>query len=337
VAAGAASTRIWKSCSELAITNWRKPAIRLAAGLVAIVLAAAVTRPIVHVVSTALRERAFAKLSPAWEPAAVEDTSRLNRTRVRATVTLPEDEASAIEMLRRLLRDARERHLSISIAGARHSMGGQTFAPDGIVVDMRPLRGMSLDDQGTLLHVQAGARWEDVIPFLGARGLSVSITQSDSPFTVGGSLSVNCHGWQNDRPPVASTVESFRLLLADGRIIRCSRTENSEIFSAALGGYGLFGVILDADLRVVPDARYRVERKLVPSAGYVEALDAAVRSGPVGLAFGRLNVTRRRFLEDAELTTFVRASDASPGEPIVEPAPWTVVARALDRSLSLDQ
>jgi FAD/FMN-containing dehydrogenase len=105
--------------------------------------------------------------------------------------------------------------------------------------------------------------------------------------------------------------------------VRCSRTENPELFSAALGGYGLFGVILDAELRVVPDARYRIERKLVRSVDYLEALDATVRSGPVGLAYGRLNVTRHRFLEEAELTTFVRTSAAPPGDPIVELAPWT--------------
>jgi FAD/FMN-containing dehydrogenase len=203
-------------------------------------------------------------------------------------------------------------------------MGGHTFTPDGIVVDMQPLRAMSLDEQQKLLHVQAGAKWENVIPFLGAHGLSVSIMQSDSPFTVGGSLSVNCHGWQNDRPPISSTVESFRLLLADGRIVRCSRTENPELFSAALGGYGLFGVILDAELRVVPNVRYRIERKLVPSRDYVRSLDAVVRSAAVGLAYGRLNVTRRRFLEEAEVTTFVRTSDAPAGEPIVELAPWAV-------------
>ena len=299
----------------------RRKALYLAAGAVAILVVAA-TRPVLHVARTALREHAFAKLTPAWGSTGVEDISRLERTRVRAAVTLPAEETAAIETLRGLLGEARERRSSISIAGARHTMGGQTFAPDGVVVDMLPLRAMSFDAQRKLLQVQAGARWEDVIPFLGARGLSVSVMQSDSPFTVGGSLSVNCHGWQNDRPPLASTVESFRLLLADGRIIRCSRTENPEIFSAALGGYGLLGVILDAELKVVPDARYRIERRLVRSADYLRELDAAVRAGPVGLAFGRLNVTRRRFLEEAELTTFVRTSDAPAGAPIEELAPW---------------
>jgi FAD/FMN-containing dehydrogenase len=300
----------------------RRRAARIAAGTVGLLIVLALARPVVHVARTAFREREFETLVPAWGPDRVEDFSRLDATRVRAIERLPAEETAAIDMLRRLLREASKEHLRVSIAGARHSMGGQTFTPAGIVVDMLPFRAMSLDEERRVLRVQAGAKWEDVIPYLGARGLSVSIMQSDSAFTVGGSLAVNCHGWQNDRPPIASTVESFRLMLADGRIVRSSRTENKDLFSAAIGGYGLLGVILDVELRVMPDARYRIERHLVLSKDYVHALDAAVRADPVGLAFGRLNVSSRRFLQDAELTTFVTTSNAPPGEPIVELAPW---------------
>jgi FAD/FMN-containing dehydrogenase len=299
----------------------------MAAG-VAVVAAAVLARPIVHIARTAVRERAFAAVPPAWTLDAVEDASRLDSTPVRRIVRLPESEGAAVELLRRVLLDARAEHVPVSIAGARHSMGGQTFVRDGIVVDMLALHRMDLDESRRLLHVQAGAKWEDVIPFLSARGLSVAVMQSDSPFTVGGSLSVNCHGWQSDRPPIASTVESLRLLLADGRIVRCSRSENPELFAAVLGGYGLFGIILDADLKVVPNVRYRVAHRLVSSAGYSDALAEAIRSQPVGLAYGRLNVTRRHFLERAMLTTFVRTSEASPAEPMVELAPW---AASLER------
>ncbi len=295
--------------------------------LVALSLALS-AHPVVRIARTAVRENALAPLVPAWVAGGVEDASRLDSTPVLRIVRLPGEEAAAVEMLRRVLVDARARHVPVSIAGARHSMGGQTVTSGGIVVDMLPLQGMELDESRRVLHVQAGARWEEVIPFLGAHGLSVSVMQSDSPFTVGGSLSVNCHGWQNDRPPIASTVESFRLMLADGRIVRCSRTENAELFAAALGGYGLFGIILDADLSVVPDARYRIEHTRVGSAEYVEALDARVRSAPVGLAYGRLNVTRERFLERAVLTTYVRTSDAPAGERIADLAAW---AASLER------
>ena len=88
--------------------------------------------------------------------------------------------------------------------------------------------------------------------------------QSDNSFTVGGSLSVNCHGWQYSRPPIASTVESFRLMKADGDIVRCSRTENQELFSLVLGGYGLCGIILEADIRVVRNERLRLQQAIAP-------------------------------------------------------------------------
>jgi FAD/FMN-containing dehydrogenase len=307
--------------------------------VVVVATLAVIARPVVHIARTAARENVLVHFAPAWAPGGIEDASRLDRTPVLRIVSLPGEEGAAVELLRRVLDDARTRHLPVSIAGARHSMGGQTVTSGGIVVDMLPLHDMQLDQSRRVLHVQAGARWEEVIPFLGAHGLAVSVMQSDSPFTVGGSLSVNCHGWQNDRPPIASTVESFRLMLADGRVVRCSRTEHPELFAAALGGYGLFGIILDADLSVVPDAHYRVEHTRIGSTKYVEALDASVRSDPVGLAYGRLNVTRDAFLERAVLTTYVRTSDVPAGEPIVELAPrasaWRSFSGARGRSFRL--
>jgi FAD/FMN-containing dehydrogenase len=119
---------------------------------------------------------------------------------------------------------------------------------------------MSLDSGRRILMVGAGARWAEIVPFLDHQGFAVAVMQSNNDFTVGGSLSVNCHGWQHNSRPIASTVESFRPAAATGKIMTCSRTENPELFSLVLGGYGLFGVILDVRLRVVPNEFYRAER-----------------------------------------------------------------------------
>ena len=51
--------------------------------------------------------------------------------------------------------------------------------------------------------------------------------------------------------PFGSTVRSIRLMLADGQIVNCSRTENPELFGLAMGGYGLVGVILDLEADMV--------------------------------------------------------------------------------------
>ncbi len=80
--------------------------------------------------------------------------------------------------------------------------------------------------------------------------------QGPNVFTVGGSMSVNAHGWDMRHGPVAASVEWFRIMLADGSIQRCSREENTELFHLVLGGYGLFGVIFDVGLRITDNAGY---------------------------------------------------------------------------------
>src|SRR5256885_8495898 len=47
------------------------------------------------------------------------------------------------------------------------------------------------------------------------------------------------------------------MITADGKTIRCSREENSELFRLAIGGYGIFGLIDTATLRLVPRQKLR--------------------------------------------------------------------------------
>jgi FAD/FMN-containing dehydrogenase len=106
------------------------------------------------------------------------------------------------------------------------------------------------------------------------------------------------------------------LLAADGRIVHCSRTENRELFALVLGGYGLFGIILDAELSTVPNERYRVARYATTSDGYSALFARRVTDATdVGMAYGRLSVTPDGFLRDAMLTVF-RRSDARDDVPI---------------------
>lgn len=232
----------------------------------------------------------------------VDDASRLNRTAVAEVWSIPEEPHAAEAQLAALLARARETNTKVSIGGARHSMGGHTISPGGIFVDMRPFDAMRFDPQRRILHVGAGATWARIIPFLDARGLSVGVVQSNNSFSVGGSISVNCHGWVYGQPPICSTVEALRIMTADGAVHRCSREENSELFSLALGGYGLFGVILDVELRVVPNACYWSDQVVVPFADAVPLLEEAVRGVPdVAMFYARLDVTPDSLFDEAIL------------------------------------
>ena len=104
---------------------------------------------------------------------------------------------------------------------------------------------------------------------------------------------------------------------ADGGIVRCSREENAELFSLALGGYGLFGIILDANLRVVPNARYRLEQFVVPVERALEAFRRKVEEQPdVAMVYARMNIVPADFLEDVIISVFYR--DPAPDGSVPE-------------------
>jgi FAD/FMN-containing dehydrogenase len=266
----------------------------------------------------------------------LDDASRLNSTAVREVWPAPADPEQAEKQLADLLKRAARDGLRVSIAGARHSMGGHTIYPDGVVIDMTPFRRLEFDEEREILRAGSGATWSEILPFLDARRRSVAVMQSNNSFTVGGSLSVNCHGWQYGQAPIASTVESFRLMKADGSITRCSREQNSELFSLVLGGYGLFGIILDAELRVVPNVAYRLDRYVVPVDQSLATYQEKVLQTPGGeMVYARLNIVPDHFFEDVILNVFSKDTSGAPIPKLTEPG-LKKIRRAIFRGSAED-
>ena len=186
--------------------------------------------------------------------------SQLNRTRVRELL-----KPRSRDELVQIVQSAAQKRLPISVAGCRHSMGGQQFATDSICVDIRSLdRVISFDRERGLIEAEAGIQWPELIrAYLEAQGetkqqwgIAQKQTGADT-FTLGGSLSSNVHGRGLTMKPLISNVEAFTLIAADGKLIRCSRSENEELFRLAIGGYGLFGLIGSVTLRLVPRRKLR--------------------------------------------------------------------------------
>src|SRR6266487_3441334 len=186
--------------------------------------------------------------------------SQLNRTRVRELLR-----PRTRDELAEIVHSASRKGLPISLSGCRHSMGGQQFATDSICIDTRSLdRVISFDQEHGLIETEAGIQWPKLIrTYLAAQGDSAKqwgIAQKQTgadTFTLGGSLSSNVHGRGLAMKPLISNVESFTLVNADGKSIRCSRDENNELFRAAIGGYGLFGLIESVRLRLIPRQKLR--------------------------------------------------------------------------------
>ena len=172
---------------------------------------------------------------------------------------------ATLDELRKVLASARSDQLPVCIAGGRHAMGGQQFVSGGVMVDTRQLnRVLNLDVGSGIVEVEAGIQWPALIDHLlhQQRGLERvwTIPQKQTGadrLCLGGCLSANVHGRGLAMKPFVADVESFSILTAGGNLRTCSRSENSELFRLAIGGYGLFGTIYSVQLRLLPRRKLR--------------------------------------------------------------------------------
>ncbi len=180
--------------------------------------------------------------------------SQLNETVV--------DEIVAVESLsstQNAIAQAAADGKPVAIAGGRHAMGGQQFCTGGRLLDTRGMaQVLSFDREAGLIEVEAGIQWPALIDYLSAVqgdrepqwGIAQKQTGADR-LSIGGAIAANVHGRGLAMRPLISNIESFVLVDAEGQALTCSREENSELFRLATGGYGLFGCIYSAKLRLV--------------------------------------------------------------------------------------
>lgn len=233
----------------------------------------------------------------------INDVSRLNPTRI-----LDVQSHQDVGGIKTALKYAQEHDLKISIAGKQHSMGGHTFYEDAVVLDMTEFNEiLAVDPLRKTVIVQSGATWDQVIEQIHPHGLALKVLQDYSGFTVGGSMSVNVHQSDPHFGPMVETIESFRLLTADGEILQVSREENPDLFSLVIGGYGLFGVILDATLQLTDDGVYQKEERIVAIEDYNDIFRRVQSQKDIENVFARLSfVPGDRFLKDLAVTVHRR-------------------------------
>ena len=246
----------------------------------------------------------------------VNDASRLNPTPVyRHWIVGTDEQSFFIERLRQELKDAVLAKRPVAVAAARHSMGGQSIPRDGTAITMQTFR-CEPDTRAKTYLVDAGTRWHQVISTLDPLGFSPAVMQSNADFGVASTFCVNAHGWPVPYGPFGSTVRSFKLMLADGTIVTCSRTENSELFGLAMGGYGYFGIILELEVDMVANLLLQPAFEAMPAEVFAQKFTDAI-DGDTGvkMAYGRLNVDRARFFREALMITYRALPTPADGLP----------------------
>jgi FAD/FMN-containing dehydrogenase len=112
-------------------------------------------------------------------------------------------------------------------------------------------RFIAFDAQTGILACEAGVSLEEIIEHLAPRGWFPMITPGTKFVTIGGWIANDVHGKAHHADgSFVSCVIDFTIMLADGRILRASREENSDLFWGNFGGLGLLGTILTATIQL---------------------------------------------------------------------------------------
>lgn len=138
--------------------------------------------------------------------------------------------------------------------GQGMSQSGQSVPRSGISLDLRALNAVGEPNtvQGTI-SVEPGATWREVLARTAARGFRPPVMPLNLDLSVGGTLSAGGFGSSSFRHGVAAgNVAQLEVVTGKGELVVASRSEAPAVFGSVLGGLGRVGVIVRAELELVP-------------------------------------------------------------------------------------
>ncbi|MBI2923364.1 MAG: FAD-binding oxidoreductase [Planctomycetes bacterium] len=162
--------------------------------------------------------------------------------------------ARSAEQVAAVLSAAQARRVPVTTRGGGLTTEGESVAFGGLQLDMTGMSRMVwVDREKMLARVQGGMFWHDMAEVLRRQGLDYISAPLNFTSSVGGTLAVGgidvnaCrHGCSADQ------CVAMEVVTPTGQIVECSEDRNPELFERVLLGYGQFGVVTEATMRVRP-------------------------------------------------------------------------------------
>jgi FAD/FMN-containing dehydrogenase len=147
---------------------------------------------------------------------------------------------------------ARENELLLSIRGGGHNIAGNAVCEGGMMIDLSGMNSVKVDEAARKANVGPGARLADFDREAQASGLAtplgINSTTGVAGLTLGGGF-----GWlSREYGMTVDNLLSADVVTADGRQVRASETENSDLFWGLRGGGGNFGIVTNFEFQLFP-------------------------------------------------------------------------------------
>ena len=178
---------------------------------------------------------------------------------------------STVAQLRQIFEWAAQNNRSIGLRGGGNSYGDAAMNDESIVLDLtRMNRILDWDPENGRIKVEPGVTLNRVWEYVVEDGWWVPVATGTAKITIGGGAAMNVHGknaWKMGT--FGEHIYEFDLMLPNGKIKTCSREQNSDLFHAAIGGFGMLGCFtsLTLHLKRVYSGLLHVEALTKPNLG----------------------------------------------------------------------
>ena len=169
---------------------------------------------------------------------------------------------------------ARKHNLSVSVRSGGYDWAGRSVRDGGIVIDLSAMRRVTVDAQARTAKLQGGSTAADTLAAAEAHGLT-AVTGTIGNIGMAGFTLAGGYGPLSPHYGLGlDNLLAAEVVLADGRCVTTSDTQNPELFWALRGGGGNFGVVTAMTIRLHPVAQVLAGKILFPWSDATAVLTA---------------------------------------------------------------
>ena len=145
---------------------------------------------------------------------------------------------------------ARENDLLVAIKGGGHNVAGNAVCDGGIMIDLSLMKSVSVDPKAKTAKVEPGCLLGELDKETQKFGLvcpgGIVSTTGVAGYTLGGGF-----GWLSRKYGMTiDNLLSADIVTADGKLLRCAKDENADLFWGIRGGGGNFGVATSFEFKL---------------------------------------------------------------------------------------
>jgi SAM-dependent methyltransferase/UDP-N-acetylenolpyruvoylglucosamine reductase len=209
-----------------------------------------------------------------------------------------------------IIYEAQQAGKSISIFGKSMSQGKQAVSNEdwNIAISTSQLNKINIDPLLKIARVGSGTSWEDLQRKANQYGLAVRVMQASNIFSIGGSISANCHGWDFKTGPLRNTLIALTIVDPNGKVLEI--TPEDALFDYIIGGYGAFGVIAEATISLTENLNMIKKETEIAPCNYAAYFNQKVRDNEtLEMHLYRLSLKHGQLFDNGIAVNYHRIDD----------------------------